>query len=364
MTERLAKAGVLHSDAWRTAVEQVPRHAFLRGGYFERADTPGPTAWRPVLAEDPHWLEGCYREEESLVTQIAGTIVPRDVRGEILRTPTSSSTMPRLVLRMLEDLHVEDGHRLLWIGTGTGYPTALACHRLGEQLVTAVDVDGEVNDRARTALGECGFFPEVVTGDGLAGHPRGAPYDRVIASCGVLDVPHAWMEQARPGALIVATVCGWLYASELARLTVGTDGTATGSFLGGKTSFMLARPHLPPPLGMLPDFDRPDEERPARLAPDVLGDWNTRFVAQIAAPRTQRIELGDGRTLLLDVVAGAWAVLWDADGRTLVRQGGPQRLWDRIEDHVERWRADGAPSLERFTLTVGPGFQRIIWPSR
>ncbi|MER6530067.1 hypothetical protein [Streptomyces sp. NPDC001508] len=88
----------------------MPRHEFLRSGFFEAVHGPGPTAWRPVLPDDPRWLGRCY-DDDSLVTQIAGTIVPRDIRGEILRAPTSSSTMPGLVTRMLED-RSSDGRAL------------------------------------------------------------------------------------------------------------------------------------------------------------------------------------------------------------------------------------------------------------
>lgn len=282
LAERLAASGHLHTEPWRAAVEAVPRHEFLRGGFFERADSPGLTAWRSVLPDDPRWLGSCY-EDTSLVTQIAGTIAPRDIRGEILREPTSSSTLPGLVVRMLEDLKVEGGHRVLEIGTGTGYSTGLLCHRLGEDLVTSMEVDPDVSVRARASLGHAGYAPLLIAGDGLAGHPHGAPYDRLIATCGVTELPYAWVEQTRPGGIILATLSGWLHSSELARLTVGEDGTARGRLLGGHISFMIARPQLPPPLGLLPDTDE-GTERTTALAPDELDDWTTRFVAQIAAP--------------------------------------------------------------------------------
>jgi methyltransferase of ATP-grasp peptide maturase system len=364
LVERLTGSGHLRTTPWREAVSAVPRHEFLRGGFFEQVDGSAPTAWAPVMPDDPRWLEECY-EDVSLVTQIAGTIVPGDLRGEIMRAPTSSSTMPGLVVRMLEDLQVDDGQRVLEIGTGTGYSTALMCHRLGDDMVTSVEVDESVLTRARIALGQCGFTPNLIVGDGLAGYKDGAPYDRVIATCGLLTVPRELIEQTRPGGTILVTLCGWLYASELARLTVHEDGTVSGRFLGGQISFMLARPQLPPPIGLLPDLDEGDEH-PALIGADVIDDWDTRFVAQLAAPRAQHVSLNrDDRTehLFLDVDTGAWAVLWEKGGQWMVRQGGPSRIWDAIEARISRWRAAGAPPVERFQITVNADRPSITWPS-
>ncbi|WP_024759934.1 ATP-grasp peptide maturase system methyltransferase [Streptomyces exfoliatus] len=364
MTERLAVGGHLRSPRWRQAVLDTPRHEFLRGGYFRRVDGEGATGWEPVMPEDPAWLPATY-EDDSLVTQIAGTIAPGDIRGRIFRAPTSSSTMPGLVVRMLEDLQVSDGMRVLEIGTGTGYSTALLCHRLGDGLVTSIEVDADVSTRARTALGATGHLPRLIVGDGLAGHPDGGPYDRIVATCGVLGIPPAWLAQTRPGGKILATVCGWMYSSELARLTV-EDGVAHGRLLGGRISFMLARPHLPPPLGTLPDLG-PGEEREAVIGADALDDWTARFVAQLAAPRAQLLRLsldgGEAHPVVLDVDAGSWASLRQLGGRWIVRQGGPDRLWDRVEDHVTRWQRAGSPDLERFRITVTPEAQTITWPN-
>ncbi|AJF66575.1 hypothetical protein [Streptomyces vietnamensis] len=60
----------------------------------------------------------------------------------------------------------------------------------------------------------------------------------------------------------------------------------------------------------------------------------------------------------------AWAALHrDGDDRWVVRQGGPDRLWDRVEEHVARWRRDGSPDLGRFRITVTPETQTITWPN-
>lgn len=96
----------------------------------------------------------------------------------------------------------------------------------------------------------------------------------------------------------------------------------------------------------------------------MLDDRNTRFVAQLAAPRAQRISLDrDGRTehLLLDVDTGSWAALHQDSGQWIVRQGGPDRLWDEVEAHVTRWRSDSAPGLEAFEVTVTPEGQTVTW---
>ncbi|MEE1781876.1 protein-L-isoaspartate(D-aspartate) O-methyltransferase, partial [Streptomyces sp. SP17BM10] len=160
--------------------------------------------------------------------------------------------------------------------------------------------------------------------------------------------------------------CGWMYSSELARLTVREDGTARGRFLGGQISFMLARPQLPPPLGLLPEPDTGDE-RGAVHGADVLSDWTARFVAQVAAPRAQKITLtidGQERHVIIDAEAGAWAALTQDGDKWTVRQGGPTRIWDDIEEHLTWWITDGSPSLERFEITVTPEGQTITWPRR
>ncbi|MGW7128863.1 ATP-grasp peptide maturase system methyltransferase [Streptomyces bobili] len=362
LIECMTANGSLRTEEWKRAAEAVPRHEFLRDGFFRVVAGTTPSAWTPTMQDSEGWLEACY-EDESLVTQIAGTIVPADIRGEITRQPTSSSTLPSLVLRMLEDLRIEPESQVLEIGTGTGYSTAVLCARLGEEQVTSVEYDEDVASRARTALARLGMFPTLVEGDGLLGYAEEAPYDRVVATCGVRTVPSAWIEQTRPGGLILTTIGGWLGSSELARLTAHEDGTASGPLWGGGVSFMLARPQLPPLLGLLPDVSA-GREREAVVGVDVLGNWTTRFIVQAALPHAQRLTLQQGgRTedVLIDVASGSWAALYEEDGRSIVRQDGPDALWDAVEEQLGRWHAAGTPALEEFTVSITPQGQSISW---
>ena len=132
-------------------------------------------------------------------------IVTRDVGG----VPTSSSSQPSLMARMLALLDVRPGDRVLEIGTGTGYNAALLA-ALGAA-VTTVELQPEVAAAAREHLGEgtlaTGATGEpgtvrVVDGDG-AQPPRGS-YDRVIVTAGCWSLPAPLVDALVDGGVLVA----------------------------------------------------------------------------------------------------------------------------------------------------------------
>ncbi|MEV6317033.1 methyltransferase domain-containing protein [Streptomyces sp. NPDC051776] len=249
--------GLLADPAWRAAFEDVPRHLFVpsywlpvRGG-FERLSYGDP---------DPgvraRWLAGAYADTP-LATRV------RD--GALL----SSSSQPSLMAQMLEVLEVRDGDRVLEIGTGTGFNAALISHRLGEERVTTVDLDREITESARDHLARAGYHPVVVRRDGARGCPSRAPYDRILATCALRSVPGAWLEQCRPGGLVVTPL-----ATGLLALRVRGAAQAEGRFLntsayfvplraGGPASSKASAPREAPKTGEPPNVPKAAEVRGA-----------------------------------------------------------------------------------------------------
>ncbi|MEU2607651.1 ATP-grasp peptide maturase system methyltransferase [Streptomyces albus] len=354
---RLKEVGVLVSPQWQAAVEAVPRELFLNPGVFLPAEGG---QWRPVTAigtAPDKWVQIAYRDE-SLTTQLDGHLTADQVSDLVAGSPTSSSTTPVTVVDMIERLEVEDGHQVLEIGTGTGYSAALMCHRLGEDNVTTVEVDPAVAARADAALETAGFSTWTVTGDGLLGHPRRAPYDRVIATCAVRRIPYAWVRQTKPGGIVLATVGGsWHYGTGLAKVAVSEDGTADGRIIG-RSSFMQARSQVEVPIAgdLSARTAYADSEREAKVSPLLLEEWMPAFLAQLAAPGahfTRATSVKGNRLLyVFDQERESFASFTESEGTWTVRQGGPLHLWDTIEQALTAWQDAGRPDITAVRLRV------------
>ncbi|MFF3258715.1 ATP-grasp peptide maturase system methyltransferase [Streptomyces sp. NPDC002932] len=357
LADRLEQAGVLTSAKWRAAVEAVPRELFLHPGVFLPEEGG---RWRPVTAlgaEPAEWVRTAY-SDQSLTTQLDGSLTADQVSDLVGGSPTSSSTTPVTVVGMIESLDVEDGHQVLEIGTGTGYSSALMCHRLGEDNVTTIEVDPDVSARADSALQAAGFETWTVTGDGLLGHPRRAPYDRVIATCAVRRIPYTWIRQTRPGGVVLATVGGsWNYGTGLAKVIVGDDGTAEGRLIG-RSSFMQARSQAALPVSgdLSARTAYADSERETKVPPSLLEEWMPAFLAQLAAPGAQFVRAatrGGARLLyVFDPERESFAEFTDEGGRWTVRQGGPVRLWDDMERALTAWQVAGSPDITAVRLRI------------
>jgi protein-L-isoaspartate(D-aspartate) O-methyltransferase len=112
------------------------------------------------------------------------------------------TTQPSLVARMVEALELGGGERVLEIGTGYGYQTALLC-RLARE-VWSVELWSDMTDAARTALAGQGIANvHLVVGDGTQGLPDQAPFDAILVSAAYPEVPGPLAEQLlREGRLV------------------------------------------------------------------------------------------------------------------------------------------------------------------
>lgn len=356
---RHALAETIGSPGWRRAVAKVPRELFL-GEAVYRGDNGRADLWFPVRRSEmdaEEWLTLAYADR-TWVTQVEG-VLAEDAVGPTVGRPSSSSTLPSLVVLMLDVASISEGDKVLEIGTGTGYSAALMCERLGETAVTSIEYDEEVAAQAAKAINQAGYSPTLVVGDGLMGHAANATYDRLIATCSVRVIPHAWMDQVRIGGTITTPMWGWMGGVAFAHLTVAEDGSASGRFLKDDLYFMTARAHLPPPRSpMATGFG---EARGSRIDPSILMEETALWVAQLGAPQAQH-SWSEDMTILVDVSTGSRAdVRPDGSGGWTVHQHGPVRLWDAVEEAVLTWQDAGRPDRSAFGLTATPRAGQWVW---
>lgn len=261
LADELAADGALTEPYWRDALHAVPRHLFVPD-----------VAWAQDAAVDRRadpgrWLDTVY-SDVPLVTQLDDGRT--DVRsGEGLYT--SSCSQPGAVIDYLERLGTQPGDRVLEIGTGTGWTAALLSWRAGPGNVTSIEIDPEAAAQAAANLKAAGFAPRLITGDGEPGWPDGALYDRVHVTCAVARIPYDWVEQCRPGGVIV-TPFQPPYGTEgmLARLHVLPGGTAIGDFPAG-AAYMMLRAQRPPHLGAHAWAEHDPALRPGRPRGSIRG---------------------------------------------------------------------------------------------
>lgn len=353
--------------AWREALLAVPRDAFIPASIW-RANPDGVGYVPFTKADDPDGWRDLVDSDSYVITQVDdGDTRP----GRLGRRISSSSSMPTVMAVMLGAVGVQDGDRVLEIGAGTGYNTALLCHRLGADLVTSVEIDPAVADHAREALATAGCTPTVITADGADGYPAHAPYDRVLATAAVTQVPYAWVTQTRPGGTIVTPWGTRLLNSSLLRLTVAADGTAGGHFVD-HAAFMRLRAQR------LGDWLPRPEQYPDAVASTTslhpyrpMGDdEGCAFAVSVLLPELEKSIAyhNEARTdyelLIFHEETHSWATVnvTPQAGRTRrfpVRQYGLRHLWDEIEAAHAWWVRHHRPTYTQFGLTVTPVGQHV-----
>ncbi|MEU3020483.1 methyltransferase domain-containing protein [Nocardiopsis sp. NPDC007018] len=378
LIEAIIADGTLTDAALVEAFRAVPRHLFIpeRG-----ALTPGGDALDAAGNPD-RWLAAVYTDN-AIVTRVEGAPVPRQRGGD--RDPaTSCSSAPTVLARMLEMAGLANGQRVLEVGTGTGWNTALLAHRLGDAAVTSVEIDERLLLAARSALREARLAPDTRLADGVDGCAEAAPFDRIISTCGVRGVPAAWLDQLAEGGLIV---CPWgllesagVLMSLAAVEAVGGRGDASagntggsgasdglravGRFRGGVGFVPLRTPGSDAPpvqdCGQQPDEYRLIQADP--IAPMLA--FSSAFAVSVMVPgwRMRRRWIGTGSGLwLCDGRGGSWVRIYPYGASWMVEQGGPRSIWDEVEEALALWSRLGEPAPDRFGLAVDTDGGHRVW---
>jgi protein-L-isoaspartate(D-aspartate) O-methyltransferase len=114
-------------------------------------------------------------------------------------------SQPYIVAFMTEALGLQPSHKVLEIGTGSGYQAAI----LGELVkdVYTIEIVAPLADRARQTLKQLGYTNiHVRTGNGYLGWPEEAPFDRVMVTAAPDDIPQPLIDQLKVGGLMAIPV--------------------------------------------------------------------------------------------------------------------------------------------------------------
>ena len=113
-------------------------------------------------------------------------------------------SQPYTVAFQTQLLDIKRGEKILEIGTGSGYQTAVLLE-MGAKVYT-IERQKELFDKTKVLLPELGYKPSFFYGDGYKGQPIFAPYDKIIVTCGAPEIPALLVTQMRVGALMVIPV--------------------------------------------------------------------------------------------------------------------------------------------------------------
>jgi len=172
-----------------------------------------PTAARQLMVDsqlrargisDPRVLEAMLRVPRHL-------FVPAPYQGQAYEghpLPIGDGqtiSQPYIVARMLESLQLTPADKVLEVGTGSGYVTALLAELAAQ--VFSIERHPALADRARNLLGELGSpNVQILTADGTLGLAAEAPFDAILVSAAASDLPRALLAQLRDSGRMIIPV--------------------------------------------------------------------------------------------------------------------------------------------------------------
>ena len=133
-------------------------------------------------------------------------------------------SQPFIVAFMTELLQLEPEHRVLEIGTGSGYQAAVLSRLSGR--VYSIEIVTQLAARAAETLRELGYDGvSVRQGDGNFGWPEHAPYDRIVVTAAPAQIPDALIDQLADGGRLVAPVGRGPESQRLVLITKARNGS-------------------------------------------------------------------------------------------------------------------------------------------
>ena len=123
----------------------------------------------------------------------------------IMKNQTISQ--PSVVSRMTEWLDIKEGQKILEVGTGSGWQTAILSYLVGSGKVYSIERHSELVEFAKKNLDKLGIDNvKIILGDGNLGIPEESPFDRIIITAACKKVPEPLLEQLSEGGLLIAPI--------------------------------------------------------------------------------------------------------------------------------------------------------------
>jgi len=134
-------------------------------------------------------------------------------------------SQPYVVAYLTEQLALRPHHRVLEIGTGSGYQAAVLSRLACE--VVSIERYRTLADEARARLAALGYHNvEIVVGDGLAGVPSRAPYDRILVTAAAVTLPETLLDQLADDGVMVLPLGPHGELQHIVKLTKSQTGVA------------------------------------------------------------------------------------------------------------------------------------------
>jgi protein-L-isoaspartate(D-aspartate) O-methyltransferase len=218
----IAAALLLAADPYAPARERMVRE------HMESRDIRNPGVLRAMRATPRHFFVPPHLRADAYADH------PLPIGFD------ATISQPYIVALMTQLLDPKKQHRVLEIGTGSGYQAAVLAQLAGE--VYTIEIVPELARSAEATLKSLGHASvRVRAGDGYKGWPEAAPFDRIILTAAPPRIPTALTDQLAPGGRLVAPVGSSVMTQELVVIDKRPDGSLQHRSEGG-VRFVPMRP--------------------------------------------------------------------------------------------------------------------------